>query len=94
MNWIKKNGKKIASVLLIAFILGIAYFADESPSVENKKADNKMVLNADLWQELYALTKVHEVTFHKVEGHADDELNNRCDALARGEIEKLRNKKK
>ena len=55
-----------------------------------KKADNKMVLNADLWQELYALTKVHEVTFHKVEGHADDELNNRCDALARGAIVRLK----
>lgn len=55
-----------------------------------KKADNKPVLNADLWQELYALTKTHEVTFHKVEGHADDEYNNRCDALARGAIVKLR----
>ena len=55
-----------------------------------KKADNKPVLNADLWQELYNLTRQHEVTFHKVEGHADDELNNRCDALARGAIVRLK----
>ncbi|MBQ8374649.1 MAG: ribonuclease HI [Clostridia bacterium] len=55
-----------------------------------KKADNKPVLNADLWEELYALTKTHEVTFHKVAGHADNELNNRCDELARGAIVELR----
>lgn len=55
-----------------------------------KKADNKAVLNVDLWEELYNLTKTHEVTFHKVAGHADNELNNRCDALARGAIEELR----
>ena len=55
-----------------------------------KKADNKAVLNVDLWEELYNLTKTHEVTFHKVAGHADNALNNRCDALARGAIEELR----
>lgn len=56
-----------------------------------KKADGKAVLNVDLWEELYKLTTVHEVTFHKVAGHADNELNNRCDELARGAILKLRN---
>ena len=56
-----------------------------------KKADGKAVLNVDLWEELYKLTNVHEVTFHKVAGHADNELNNRCDELARGAIVKLRN---
>lgn len=55
-----------------------------------KKADNKEVLNVDLWEELYNLTKIHEVTFYKVAGHADNALNNRCDALARGAIEELR----
>ena len=57
---------------------------------EWKKADGKSVLNADLWQELYELTKIHDVTFHKVAGHADNELNNRCDALATGAIKELR----
>ena len=51
-----------------------------------KKADNKPVLNDDLWKRLLALTRTHEVTFHKVKGHSDNELNNRCDELARGEI--------
>ena len=57
-----------------------------------KKADGKAVLNVDLWEELYALTKLHEVSFHKVAGHADNPLNNRCDELARKAIEELRNK--
>ena len=55
-----------------------------------KKTDGKAVQNVDLWEELYSLTKIHEVTFHKVAGHADNELNNRCDKLARGAIEDLR----
>ena len=55
-----------------------------------KKADKKPVLNADLWQKLLSLTKTHEVVFHKVKGHADNELNNRCDELARGAIDKIR----
>lgn len=55
-----------------------------------KKSDGKSVLNADLWQELYELTKMHKITFHKVAGHADNELNNRCDALATGAIKELR----
>ena len=53
-----------------------------------KKADKKAVLNTDLWERLLALTKVHDVTFKKVKGHADNEYNNRCDALARAAIPK------
>lgn len=55
-----------------------------------RKTDNKAVLNVDLWEELYNLTKIHEVRFHKVAGHADNPLNNRCDELARGYIEQIR----
>lgn len=55
-----------------------------------KKADGKPVLNEDLWRELYDLTVVHEVTFHKVAGHADNVLNNRCDELARAAISEFR----
>ena len=43
------------------------------------KAD---VANSDLWKELLELTKIHNVTFIKVKGHADNEFNNRCDELA------------
>ena len=55
-----------------------------------KKADGKAVLNVDLWETLYALTIEHQVTFHKVAGHADNALNNRCDELARQAVAKLR----
>ena len=51
-----------------------------------KKADKKPVLNLDLWQRLLELTSIHQVEFKKVKGHADNEYNNRCDALARGAI--------
>ncbi len=56
-----------------------------------KKADGKTVLNVDLWEELYALTQKHQVTFHKVAGHADNALNNRCDELARKAIVQVEN---
>ena len=54
-----------------------------------KTADGAGVKNKEIWQEIYELTKKHKVTFNKVKGHSDVELNNRCDELARGEIEKL-----
>ena len=40
------------------------------------------VKNLELWQELDRLLGVHEVIVHWVKGHADNEMNNRCDALA------------
>ncbi len=56
-----------------------------------KKADNKPVLNVDLWEKLLALTDMHRVTFHKVKGHADNEFNNACDKLAVEATQKLKN---
>jgi len=47
-----------------------------------KKADGGAVLNEDLWQELDELLGAHQVSFVWVKGHADNEHNNRCDALA------------
>lgn len=54
-----------------------------------KTASGEPVKNKELWEELYSLTKTHNVTFHKVKGHADNEYNNRCDELARNAIKKL-----
>ena len=51
-----------------------------------KTAGNTDVKNKELWQELYNLTKTHEVKFIKVKGHSDNEYNNRCDELARNAI--------
>lgn len=56
-----------------------------------KGADKKEVKNIDLWQDLLDLTKTHNVTFHKVKGHADNEFNNRCDKLATSAITKYIN---
>ena len=47
-----------------------------------KKADNKPVLNEDLWRTLLELVAIHKVKFIKVKGHADNEYNNICDKLA------------
>ena len=46
------------------------------------KADKKPALNPDLWEQLLALSEQHELHCHWVKGHADNEYNNRCDALA------------
>ena len=52
-------------------------------------SNKEEVKNKELWQELVNLTKVHNVTFHKVKGHSDNEFNNRCDELARNAIKEL-----
>lgn len=44
------------------------------------------VENRDLWERLLELASIHQVKWVKVQGHADDELNNRCDRLAREAI--------
>ena len=54
-----------------------------------KNSSKEEVKNKELWQELFSLTKIHDVTFHKVKGHADNEYNNRCDELARNAIKNL-----
>ena len=46
------------------------------------KADKKPALNPDLWARLLELSEKHELRCHWVKGHADNEFNNRCDALA------------
>ncbi len=54
-----------------------------------RKADKKPVKNVELWERLLELLEIHKVTFLKVKGHADDELNNRCDRLAVEQREKF-----
>ena len=55
-----------------------------------KTASKKPVENQDLWQELLTLCGIHHIEWIKVKGHADNEENNRCDALARAAIRKFR----
>ena len=51
-----------------------------------KTSSKKPVENQDLWHEIVNQTKQHTINWHKVKGHADNELNNRCDELARKAI--------
>jgi ribonuclease HI len=45
-------------------------------------ADRKPVKNVDLWQELDALARKHDVEWHWVKGHAGHPENERADRLA------------
>ena len=47
-----------------------------------KKADKKPALNPDLWETLLLLVEKHELHYHWVKGHAENQKNNRCDQLA------------
>ena len=54
-----------------------------------KTASKSNVENQDLWKELLIQLQRHDVQFHKVKGHADNEFNNRCDKLARDAVQKI-----
>ena len=47
-----------------------------------RKKDKKPALNADLWEELLALSEIHNINIHWVKGHAGHEYNERCDRLS------------
>ena len=55
-----------------------------------RNSSGEQVKNIDLWQELETLRSIHDITFVKVKGHADNEFNNRCDELAVAAISKLK----
>ena len=54
------------------------------------KSDKKPALNPDLWDVLLGLTQKHELHYHWVKGHASNEYNNRCDAMAVAESQKFK----
>ena len=51
-----------------------------------RNSQKQPVANRDLWERILAEARRHDVVWRKVPGHADDALNNRVDALARGAI--------
>lgn len=53
-----------------------------------KTSDNKEVKNIDLWLKILELSSKHKINWFKVKGHADNVYNNKCDTLARGEVDK------
>lgn len=48
------------------------------------------VENRDLWETLLDLSQIHDITWFKVKGHADNQYNNRCDELAVAAVDRLR----
>ena len=46
--------------------------------------------NPELWKKLDELLNIHDVTFNWVKGHAENEYNNRCDALAVAQRDKYK----
>ncbi len=54
------------------------------------KSDKKPALNVDLWEQLLPLVAKHELHYHWVKGHAENEKNNRCDQLAVAESKKFK----
>lgn len=51
-----------------------------------KNSAKMPVANRDLWEALWAQHLRHEIRWHKVKGHSDNEYNNRCDKMAVNEI--------
>jgi len=47
-----------------------------------RKKHNSMVKNLELWQKLHELSQKHNIIWHWVKGHANNEGNNRADSLA------------
>lgn len=59
-----------------------------------RKSDNKPVKNADLWQKLQQEIQKHDIIWHWVKGHAENEGNNIADSLAvRGKEKAMKAKK-
>lgn len=55
-----------------------------------RTADKKPVKNQDLWMQLDALSGAIKIHWHWVRGHNGNEMNERCDELARTAAEKLK----
>ncbi len=56
-------------------------------AAEWKTSGKNEVKNQDLWKALLMEKEKHQVVFVKVKGHSDNEYNNRCDRIARGQID-------
>jgi ribonuclease HI len=55
-----------------------------------RNSQKKEVLNRDLWERLLKASKGHDIEWVWIKGHNGHVENERCDELARQEIEKFR----
>jgi ribonuclease HI len=51
--------------------------------------DKAPVKNKDQWLDLDRLTQVHQIAWRWLKGHAGHKENERCDSLARAEVDKV-----
>lgn len=65
-------------------ILGITEWVHGWMKNNWRNAAKKPVLNRELWEELYSLSKDLKPKWSYVEGHADNVYNNRADEIATG----------
>ena len=65
--------------LVDAFTLG---WVEDWERQNFRRGRTSEVKNPDLWEQLIALCRTHEVTFVWVKGHNGHEYNERCDRLA------------
>ncbi len=71
---------------------GITEWLDKWKAAGWRTSNKKQpVKNVDLWQLLDELVQKHEIRWIWIKGHNGHAENERCDALARAEVEKLRN---
>ena len=68
----------------------LANWKSNNWQTSNKK---QAVKNIDLWQRLDELTQQHEIRWLWVKGHNGHHENERCDALARSEVAKIKDEK-
>ena len=52
-------------------------------------ANKKPVKNKELWQELYSISKIHQITYTWIKGHSGHIENERADELAVNAYKKL-----
>ncbi len=53
-----------------------------------KNSQKRQVVNKDLWERLFDLSKMHEIDWVWIRGHNEHPENERCDRLARLSIRK------
>ncbi|MDX1664774.1 MAG: ribonuclease HI [Candidatus Promineifilaceae bacterium] len=62
---------------------GITEWIDNWAEAGWQRRGGKPIANVDLWQQLWPLTRQHEIDWRWVKGHSGDPLNERVDELAR-----------
>lgn len=68
---------------------GLREWMDQWKAKNWRRNRSSPVKNIELWQQLDALRQRHALSCNWVRGHSDHTENERCDALARAEIERM-----